>query len=263
MRSECMMFGIERKLFDALSGLKEEYGLVGVKCEFEAEGSSFEEVVRLREMCSRAGVGLNLKIGGAEAKSDVLSGLVLGVDGLMAPMIESDFAIYKFRKLIDAIYPDVENRPEIAINIETRTAAECMDAILVRSAGFLDQVTFGRSDLSGSYFSKEITPDSDFLMDVVMKKAVAVKAAGLRTGMGGSISIKTINKLRETNNFTATIDIVETRKCILPSKGMLKDGALAKCFEFEKLYLLSVKERNDLFNRANTERLVKLEQRAV
>ena len=41
------MFGFEQHIFDQLIQLKEKYDLVGVKAEFEAEGSSFKDLVRL------------------------------------------------------------------------------------------------------------------------------------------------------------------------------------------------------------------------
>ena len=42
------MFGFEQQIFDQLIRLKEKYDLEGVKAEFEAEGSSFRDLVRLR-----------------------------------------------------------------------------------------------------------------------------------------------------------------------------------------------------------------------
>ena len=64
----CMgkMFGLELKLFDLLIRLKEEYDLQGVKAEFEAEGSSFRDLVRLRRITDKLSIPLYLKIGGGK-----------------------------------------------------------------------------------------------------------------------------------------------------------------------------------------------------
>lgn len=258
-----MLFGIEEKVFSALKELKSEYHLSGIKCELEAEGSSLEDIVRLREMCSRLGVGIHVKLGGAEAKTDLIACVVLGADGVVAPMIESEFAAHKFRKLAESIYGEKSRMPHMAINIESKAAVERMGAILSKCDGFLDQVTFGRTDLSGSYFSKDVTPDSGFILGLVATKAAEAKKQGLATAMGGSISVRTVSALREMKHVASAIDQIETRKCILPTIDMLREGALAKCIEFEKLYLVSMKEKNEIFNRANVERLVKLEQRSV
>ncbi|MFA6048905.1 MAG: hypothetical protein WC792_03090 [Candidatus Micrarchaeia archaeon] len=258
-----MLYGMENRAYGAFERLVDGHGLCGIKCEFEAEGSTFEDVVRLREICSKKGVELHLKIGGGEAKRDVLDAAVLGVDGIIAPMIESDFAAFKFQKLIETVYPDKSNRPHIAINIETRTSAENFEKITARLSGFLGQITFGRTDLSGSYFDKEIFPDSDFIIGLVKKHAASCHKQGLKVAMGGSISVKTVQKLRDDSDFCKLVDRIETRKCILPSKEMLREGALESCLEFEKLYLMSLRERSEVRNKSNIERLLKLEQRGV
>ena len=64
------MFGLEQKLFDQLIRLKEEYDLQGIKAEFEAEGSSFRDVVRLRRITDKLNISLFLKIGGVLVSCD-------------------------------------------------------------------------------------------------------------------------------------------------------------------------------------------------
>ncbi|ENF1157127.1 hypothetical protein ABQH31_000776 [Campylobacter coli] len=60
------MYKMENRLYDQLCKLRDEYGLHGVKAEFEAEGSSFRDLMRLRRLTSKAGVKLFLKIAGVE-----------------------------------------------------------------------------------------------------------------------------------------------------------------------------------------------------
>ena len=58
------MFGFEQQIFDQLIRLKEKYDLEGIKAEFEAEGSSFRDLVRLRRITNKLNIPLYLKIGG-------------------------------------------------------------------------------------------------------------------------------------------------------------------------------------------------------
>jgi len=48
---------LERKMVHQLKDLRENHYVVGVKAEFEAEGTRLEEAVRLKEVISAAGLG--------------------------------------------------------------------------------------------------------------------------------------------------------------------------------------------------------------
>ncbi|HTH14593.1 MAG TPA: hypothetical protein VMB23_09360, partial [Spirochaetia bacterium] len=65
------MYGLERDLYDQLVRLRDQFGIGFVKAEFEAEGASFRDLVRLRRLTAAAGVGLLLKIGGCESIRDL------------------------------------------------------------------------------------------------------------------------------------------------------------------------------------------------
>ena len=95
------MFGLEKNLRDQLKRLKDEFGLHGVKSEFEAEGSTFRDLVRLRRITAQLSIPLYLKLSGVEAIRDLKDSLELGVDGVIAPMVESSFAVIKFLKVSD------------------------------------------------------------------------------------------------------------------------------------------------------------------
>ena len=85
----------ERKMLEILKELKNEHNVLAVKAEFEAEGSRTDELVKLNEIVSRADMNLFIKIGGCEAVRDLDQCKLLGARGIMAPMIESPFAMKK------------------------------------------------------------------------------------------------------------------------------------------------------------------------
>jgi hypothetical protein len=73
-----------------------EWCLIGIKTSFEDEGALFNETIRLKEICNQAKTKLTLKIGGPEAIRDIKDALIIGVKGLVAPMVESEFGLKKF-----------------------------------------------------------------------------------------------------------------------------------------------------------------------
>lgn len=254
------MYGIEQRLFDQLIKLRDEYHVEGIKAEFEAEGSSFRDLVRLRRLTAKAGVGLFLKIGGVEAVRDIKDALEVGVDGLVAPMAESPFGIDKFCKAYRKIYAD--HRIHLSVNIETRNALESVDKMLDFASGKIDNVTIGRSDLSASYFDKSVVPDCDFILNAIEEIGAKAAERKLTVTVGGSISSKTIDLLSRRPRFKELVSRVETRKVIVPTGVMLtaKD-VLINALKFEELYILSKKEFSDVFINSEIARLTELQRR--
>lgn len=255
------MFGIENELFDQLLFLKENYRLGAIKAEFEAEGSTYADLTRLRRLTDKAGVRLFLKIGGVEAMRDIKDSLELGVDGLIAPMVESRFGLKKFMDGYRSIYRDYKIR--LAINVETRNSIEELDGILDSAAGFIDGVTLGRTDLSASYMDESVTPDCDFMTDMVRAVGRKAKERGLSFTVGGNICERTIDGFRADPGVVRDMDSIETRKVVLPMERMIESPeALREALRFEELYILSKKELGDLMLEAEMARIAKLGARA-
>ena len=86
----------QKELLNELNKLKSKYNVVGIKSSFEDEGVQFNELIRLKQLCSLSNIVFNVKIGGCEAISDINNCMLLDSDGMVAPMVESPFALEKF-----------------------------------------------------------------------------------------------------------------------------------------------------------------------
>ena len=67
-----------------------------LKGEFEAEGLTRQDVAAEALFAARNGLDYLVKIGGCEAKSDIFYLADLGITSIVAPMIESGFAMRKY-----------------------------------------------------------------------------------------------------------------------------------------------------------------------
>ena len=254
------MYGIENALAKQLSRLKKSFGISGVKAEFESEGSTFRDVVRLRRITAALGIKLFLKIGGVEAVRDIKDSLDIGADGLIAPMVESKFGVKKFIQAYESVYK--KTKKHLTINVETKNAISQIDEILDYSKGRIDAVTIGRTDLSSSYFKDNLTPDSKFIVDMLELVGKKIRSCNLEAGIGGSLSRTSVGIFKKNKLIQRFYDKLETRKIILPINSMMDHrNALAEALKFEELYILSKKEINDACIEADIARLTQLERR--
>ncbi|MBM4127439.1 MAG: hypothetical protein FJ247_08855 [Nitrospira sp.] len=87
---------LEKRMVDVLKDLRENHHVQGIKAEFEAEGARLEEALRFKEVITKAGLELTIKIGGCEALKDMYDARYIGVTRIVAPMIESPYALNKY-----------------------------------------------------------------------------------------------------------------------------------------------------------------------
>jgi len=247
-----------KELVKNLSFLKKNFKLYSIKAEFEAEGSSIYDIARLKILTNKIGTKLKVKIGGVEAVNDVYNCISLNVDGLIAPMVETEFALQKFIETIDNL--NLKKRPELSINIETITGYKNLDKIIKRAKGKISNITIGRSDFSKSYFDKNIKQNSRIITQVILDISKRLKKTDIKLTVGGGIDKKTIlnyNKIK----IWKYVDKIETRKIILPAKSMLKSNAIEHCLNFEKNYIINKKEIYDLKIKSEIDRLTNLNTR--
>lgn len=246
------------ELIKNLSFLKKNYKLYAIKAEFEAEGSSTYDIARLKILTNKIGTKLKVKIGGVEAVNDIYNCISLNVDGLIAPMVETEFALQKFIEIIDNL--NLEKRPELSINIETITGYKNLDKIIKRAQGKISNITVGRSDFSKSFFDKDIKQNSSAVTQAILDISNRLRKTNIKLTVGGGIDKKTIynyNKIK----IWKYVDKLETRKIILPTKSMLKSNAIENCLNFEKNYIINKKEIYDMKIKSEIDRLSNLNTR--
>ncbi len=143
---------VEKEILSLLRHMRDEYGLVGVKGEFEAEGARLEELLRLKEISSAAGLEMIVKIGGCEAITDMRQARSAGATQIIAPMIESAFAARKFLGAAKMIFREDElEKIGLLINVETVDGLKNFDHICsLPEAGMLAGLDIGRVDMACS-----------------------------------------------------------------------------------------------------------------
>lgn len=255
---------LELEMLEILKKLKEEFGVIEIKAEFEAEGSRIEEMMRLKDVTSTVNLPIILKIGGAEAVTDIYNGVILGVNGMVAPMVETPYAVSKYLGAIET-FVQLDNREQIdfAINIETITAVKNINEIIsLNKLDLLSSITFGRSDFVQSMNLSKSEVDSDIVYEYVKKVATLAKDKNLKFAMGGNVtknSIKFIKALYDEN----LIHKYETRKVVFKASSIENnpEEGLELALKFELLWLKSKKRFYSKIKEEDEHRIADLEQR--
>jgi 4-hydroxy-2-oxoheptanedioate aldolase len=196
-----------RELKQILVELK-DMGCCGIKVSFEDEGALYNEIISMRSLTKDVGLDLSVKIGGCEAKRDITDCIDLDCDSIVAPMVESNFALNKFIKSL-ACYNYNRN---CGFNLETIEAYKKLESISELFSK-IDFVTVGRVDLVGSMNKDRDFVDSDEVYEIVETVFKTAREKGTICCMGGAVSIKSQQFLAKLIS-KDLIDKFETRYII-------------------------------------------------
>ena len=225
-------------LLDKLREISNLYGVVGIKQSFEDEGALLEDVISVRRITELCNLLSFVKVGGCEANTDIYNCLRIGVNGIIAPMVETPFAVSKFMDCYD-------KKAQYFIVIESKTAYENIDDILSTAHNKLTGIIVGRSDLSKSYNLNKSEADSDFILSITENVFVKAKKYNLLTTLGGNVSVKS-SKFIEKMYHLNLLNRVETRNVVidLNNNNVNKiESVIQEAINFEILLL-----RNKLQN---------------
>lgn len=200
-----------------------------LKGEFEAEGLTRQDVAAEALFAARNGLDYLVKIGGCEAKSDIFYLADLGITSIVAPMIESGFAM---RKYMEMLPPGAFEH--VGVTIETITAVANIEDI-VREGKSLTEVTIGRTDLTASWGGDGV--ESPRTIAMVKTAAKAARAAGRKVTMGGSVSRRTRELLQDDAELRGLLDYIETRKAVMPVERFLDEATLGHALALEEVLL--------------------------
>lgn len=238
------MNDLESKMVKLLDDLKENYGVFEVKAEFEAEASRIEEVMRLKDIAEKARLGIVLKIGGPEAITDMFEAQHIGVTGLVAPMIESAYAMKKYLEAIDYHFPKNSRRGIcFGVNLETYLSFTNLKEILnVKLIKIIDKITLGRVDMTGSLGISRNDINCDRIYQIAQDMFTQAKKKGFKTAMGGGIAVEAIPFI-EKLAAKKLLDYFETRKIVFRVPGNFRKTAeaIVKANKFELLWLQNKK----------------------
>jgi 4-hydroxy-2-oxoheptanedioate aldolase len=251
-----------QKIIKYLKELK-KINAVAVKQSLEDEGVSYEDLIVMKKITQKANLDLNVKIGGCEAKNDIYFCEWLKVKGIVAPMVESSYALRKFLQTISK-----KNKQKLYVNLESIQAFKNIDKILGQSnINKLTGVVIGRSDLAGSLNLEKKKVDSKRIYNLVFQVLKKIKKKKLIVKMGGSLTAHSKNFV--TNLFKKNlIDRVETRNIELKINYKILnnfENAINSIFRFELEWLkfkqLLQKKRKIKLKNDNLDRIKILKKR--
>jgi citrate lyase beta subunit len=254
------------QMVDVLLRCKES-GAVSVKAEFEAEGTRIDELLRLVDLVKKANLKLGIKIGGCEAIKDLMEVKQIGTDYVIAPMIESDYALKKFIDSKNKIFDEYErNNCDFLINIETIQSLKNLEKIIEVNNSYkkhgITGIVFGRVDFVGSLNLDRKSVDSPETMNMVLEVANLCKEKSLDFLVGGAVSIDSINSIKAVADVHLTR--FETRKVVFSGESAkIKDieKGLLNAVHFELLWLLNKREYYGRIFQEDEKRIEMLENR--
>jgi hypothetical protein len=257
------MNNYEKRMLAILRQGKAEFGFDAVKAEFEAEGTRVDELLRLLEIARRAGVKIGLKIGGCEAMRDMIECRQYGVDYVIAPMVETPYALKKYIEAKDKVFP-ADEREDIGFlfNVETfSTFGHIKEMAAVAKQGNVGMV-FGRVDFAGSLGHTRDFVNSDEMVSYIEKVAALCAANNLPLVTGGGVTPASVDALRRVR--AHRLDRFETRKVIFDASVLDADkatGAMELAIEFELLWLKNKRDFYSSIAAEDEKRIAMMEER--
>lgn len=259
------MNSTERLMSDILRRGQDDFGVVSVKAEFEAEGTRMDELLRLVDIARSAGLPLTVKIGGCEAVRDLLEAKQIGVKYIVAPMVESSYALSKYIAAKNLVFDrDEQEDTEFLFNVETILSFNnIVDLVNVASKDHeLKGIVFGRVDFSGSLGLGREGIGQEVVTQHIIQVAEHCERSGLDLVLGGAISIDSLPIVRRVA--AVKLNRFETRKVVFDAKALNSsdlERGLLNAVHFELLWLTNKRAYYERISLEDEKRIEMLESR--
>ncbi len=198
-----------KKLINQLKTLKQNYGVVGIKQSFQDQGVDLKDVITMRRITQLCEIPMYVKIGGCQAKTDIKNCYKLGIQNVIAPMIQSKFALSKYLQTMKNY-----QQMNTYFVCQTSTAVSNIGKILLTYASKLTGVIVGRSDLTKSFDRQKKQTQSKFIQNKVIDVLSQCKKYNLLTTMGGNISVSSVQNINQLHR-QGLLDNIQTRNVVL------------------------------------------------
>jgi hypothetical protein len=236
-----------------------DLGAVGIKNSFEDEGALMNEVMTMRSLTHSVGLELALKIGGCEAKRDIVDSINLNVDAIVAPMVESGFSLKKF---IDSVGGYNIGNTKIGFNLETITSYLALNEFKPYFE-HIDFVTFGRVDFIGSYGKERSYVESLDMREKIENVFKIAKESNIKCYLGGAMSVDSFELVQYLKEHKL-LDRIETRYIIFDvSKIDMAqfDYIMYLANVFEVKWLNYIKSRYESYALKDANRIIMIQKR--
>jgi len=256
---------LEKKMFEILTELKTKFNVLGVKAEFEAEGTRNDDLLRLSDVVKKSGLDLVIKIGGCEAISDLINCKKIGAERIVAPMIESNFALTKYIDSINKVFDKTEiSDISFFINLETISAMNILDQLCktAKESNIIKGFVLGRVDFTGSMSMGRADINSDKVLSYAKEFCEKLKEYSLTSVVGGGISKESHNFLKSLNG-NLSLSSFETRKILFPAEVLNAnyDDCIDMAVTFELYYLKNKFNYYSSISNEDKDRIEMLEER--
>ena len=255
---------LERQMLDSLTELK-QYNVVGVKISFEDEGLTGELAQIITNIASRANMATAVKIGGAEARLDMHEAKVLDANIVVAPMIETPYALKKFIEAKNSIFQSDESYDtKFVINIETITGYKNLFEMMhLDEAKQLHGITLGRVDFAGSIGQDRQYCNSPEMLHIAQQVANLARTYNKKFCLGGAISGEALDFMRKLP--MDVFKTFETRNVVFDAQKSLYDKninkALVVAMGFELAWMQRKREFYGKISKAEEARIEMISKR--
>ena len=189
----------------------------------------------------------------------------IGVEYVIAPMIETPYALSKYIAAKNVIFSK-EERADIKFlfNLETMTTFQNLEEIvtLAQSDNGVDGIVFGRSDFVGSMGKSRDSVNDLETTSFCKRTAERLKETDLELVVGGGVSIDATDALKEIR--LEKLSRFETRKVIFDSSSLdiyeINQGLL-NAAHFELLWLINKRNYYSSIQNEDVNRIETLQKR--